>query len=196
MDDDEMLYREMNEEDDYYMGDRKRTDQALSNYKRNDVITNNFNNNMKKLLALVLLLSAIVCDAHQSLNLWLKNGNVVSFELQNDIKTTFQNHEIVISSDSIVLSYPISHVIKYTFSDTDNAIKKVEDSYLQFSQKGYSIKVENASIGSLINIYSVSGIIFKSVKISSNVEIIDVNDFPQGTYIFNVEGYTFKIVKL
>lgn len=150
-----------------------------------------------KVLFLALYCISSICFAEeQKLKIWHADGTVRTISLTENPATTFQNDKLVISTSKSTISIPLDQVRKYTFElgQTDGVDEKVSES-VSFSHNAESIKFRNLKSGSKISLWSSSGILIKQIEAGDGETTVSVSDLPDGTYIVNANGITYKIIK-
>lgn len=153
---------------------------------------------MKKIfLSFLLCAITALCSAQQTLILWYKNGEKMLFSLDDNIKTTFQSGDIIISSDALTVSYPLSEVQKYTFQDNSNGINKTvdDDLLIQMKEKGNVIEIHNLKKGAIVEVYTTDGKRIVYERATTAVTTIDFKEFVNGVYICKIGGVSYKFIK-
>lgn len=152
---------------------------------------------MKRIFFSLLLCSLVsLCNAQQTLNLWFNNGDKMLFSLDDNIRTTFQNGDIIISSDVLTVSYPLSDVQKYTFQDSSSDVKSTNSEPLvQIKERGNLIDIHNLRKGSIVDVYTTEGKRIIHIRANSSVTSINIREFNNGIYICKIGSVSYKFFK-
>lgn len=144
-----------------------------------------------------------VTDVQIYLVVWTRDGGKVLYPLneQPSIKHDGEGNYVVRTS-RVEVEYPVADVRMFTLADTDNprpdepmSIPDVSsDNGFRFSDEAVSFS--SLPQGSLVRIYSTSGVLIGSVKADeSGSASINLSDLTQGVYIIKTENITHKIIK-
>lgn len=153
---------------------------------------------MKKIIVSLILCSAVsIGTAQQMLHLWFKNGDKVMFGLEDNLKTTFGNGDINISSDFLTVSYPLSDVQKCTYEDSSNDISTNfnDELLIQIKEKGNLIDIYNLNKGSIVDIYTPEGKRIIHKRTTTSVTTINIGEFNTGIYICKIGSVSYKFIK-
>lgn len=159
---------------------------------------------LKKFTLLIFLLFAVFATVRsQSLYIKTKDGAVSSKLLSTLGRFTFSNNNLLINYLSgPVETYSLSNISKLSFK---SAVTGVDELSLQgtITMKVYPnpvsdvIYIQNAPETSYqLSIYRITGSLVLTNKMSSGDKSIDVSFLQSGLYLLNVNGRTFKFVKL
>lgn len=106
---------------------------------------------------------------------------------------------MLIKSDSIEASYPIEDMWMFTYEHVDvdlsTSIDAVASEKTSFSYDGGIIVFSGLKANSLLQVYTIGGVLTHSERINSGSYTYPLSDLPAGIYIVNVNGTTFKISK-
>lgn len=153
---------------------------------------------MKRFVFSFLLFAVTsLCSAEQALTLWFKNGDKMLFSLEDNIKTTFGNGDINITSDVLTVSYSLSDVQKYTYRDSSDGIStNINDEILiQIKDNGNIIDIYNLIKGSTVDVYTTDGKRVVRMHTTTSVTSINITEFDRGIYICQIGGVSFKFIK-
>ena len=160
------------------------------------------NLNMKRKL-LVLLLSTIclvtMADEPKSrLVVWAKDGTRTYFDLTETPKTTFKETELVITSESLTVSYPLDQVLRYTYELASTGIENViNETPVRISQYDDAVYLKNLKAGTVVCLYTADGMLVSTQKADgSNAITISLTNRPAGIYIVKANDVIYKMRKL
>lgn len=94
------------------------------------------------LLSVLLLLCASICCAQNVLNVYSKNGAVVTFSLSEKPVVTYSSDILVLTTQTTKVEYPLSDLEKVTFSDIESKVESISASGLSGDR---TIRIYNLS---------------------------------------------------
>ena len=154
------------------------------------------------LLALSLQLSAISLMAQeapvQRLNVWKMDGTQIQFLLTDEPVTTFENGNLVITTNNGVFSYPLAQMKKYTHEGLPEGIDvpTVAPGDILVRQNNEAMLIEGLPDNQLVEVYSADGkLILSKRAIGGQSTLLNLANHPQGTYIVSIGSTSFKFVK-
>lgn len=135
---------------------------------------------MKHLLSLffVCLCSASALGQN-TLNIHQKDGGVVSYSFSEKPVVTYTTDGIHLSTTQVEVDYPMSNLLKFTFEDS------AEETGLVLTE------APDADV----RIYTLGGVLVRTVKASDGRSAFSTTDLPAGTYIIKNGKTTYKIQK-
>lgn len=154
------------------------------------------------LLIFVMLFAACGLQA-QDLYLKTKDGTTTIKSLETIKRFAFSNNNLLLNYLSgPVESYSLSNISKLSFKSTVTGVDELSISGT-LSLKVYPNPVEDViylqnapEIPFKISIYRISGSLVYTTELSSGSKSINVGYLSSGLYLLNVNGLTFKFVKL
>jgi hypothetical protein len=158
----------------------------------------------KKFTLLIALLFAWIAGLQaQDLYLKTKDGVVTIKSLETLKKFTFSNNNLLINYLSgPAETYSLSNISKLSFKSAVTGVDELSLSGTT-AMKVYPnpvtdiIYIQNApEVTYAVSIYRISGSLVLTTKLSSGTKSIDVSYLASGLYLLNVNGLTFKFVKL
>ena len=152
---------------------------------------------MKKLfLLLTVLLAATVAKADDMvLQVLLSDGQVVSINLNEEPRTTYQDGNLVITSSKNTVTYPLEKVRRFTYV-TATGIDTPKMLGASFSNDGETLTFNGLKPHTKIYLYNVAGQLLKTIDNGDQSQIIiSASHMPFGVYVVKVNGGTFKITK-
>lgn len=135
------------------------------------------------LLTSLLFLCTSLCCAQNVLNVYSKNGAVVTFSLSEKPVVTYSSNILVLTTQTTKVEYPLSDLEKVTFGDIESKVESI-------SSSGIS--------GDLtIRIYDLSGREIKAIGSDKDVSSpqLLLDDLNEGTFIVKQGNITYKIIK-
>lgn len=144
-----------------------------------------------------------VSDVQIYLVVWTRDGDKVLYSLNEQPSIKYDGEgNFVVRTSRVEVVYPVVDVRMFTLADTDNprpdepmSIPDVSsDSGFRFSDE--AVNFSSLPQGSLVRIYSTSGVLIGNVKADeSGSASINLSDLAQGVYIIKTENITHKIIK-
>lgn len=134
---------------------------------------------MKRFLLLLLftvLFCISNCFANSTVNIHQKSGEVYSCSFKDKPIITYKENILCLSSASVKIEYPLSELVKLTFSENGSDIE--------------SLQVDGNNVE--VSIYSINGQLLKS---GTGSFMLDIKDLQSGAYIIKQGEITTKIIK-
>lgn len=160
---------------------------------------------MKKILPLLvalLMVSAVWAQEEQApvqkLNVHMMDGSQLQFLLTDEPVTTFENGNLVITTNQGVYSYPLAQMKKYTHEGLPEGIDvpTVAPGTIIVRQNNEQMLIEGLPDNQLVEVYSADGkLILSQHAVGGQSTLLNLANQPQGTYIVNVGQTSFKFVK-
>lgn len=154
----------------------------------------------RKILTVLLLFSSFLAMADEPksrLVVWGKDGTKTYFDLVENPKTTFKDNNLVITSETMTISYPIDQVLRYTYELVSTGIENVSpEKAVRISQHNDALTLENLKPGSAVCLYTVDSKLIMAQTIGDSHSVtISLSDRPSGVYIVKVNDVTYKMLK-
>lgn len=153
---------------------------------------------MKKLAALTYFIICIgLCPSKaQTLIIWQKDGSKVSYNLDEQPKTTFTSEELVITTATSIISYPLAKIQRYTYEGAQLSVRDVKSQGISISHDGDLIIVKGLASGKNVTVYSMDGVQLLS-KLSDGTEqlTLSLSSLPLGAYVIKADEITYKFLK-
>ena len=153
---------------------------------------------MKKLLLLLtVLFAASSAKADDKiLQVLLSDGQVVSINLNEEPRTTYQDGNLVITTTNNSVTYPLERVRRFTYLSNNTGIDAPNTLGATFSNDGETLTFTGLKPHSKITLYNVAGQLLKTLDNGdSNKIVISASQLPFGVYVVKVNGGTYKIMK-
>ena len=154
----------------------------------------------RKILTVLLLLSWLMAMADEPksrLVVWAKDGTKTYFDLAENPKTTFKDNDLVITSESMTVNYPLEQVLRYTYELVSTGIESISlEKTVRISQRGDALTLENLKPGTAVSLYTVDGKCVMTHTIGDSRSVtISLSDRPSGVYIVKASNVTYKMLK-
>ena len=144
---------------------------------------------------LLTLLSSITAKS-QTLVIWQKDGSKVSYNLDEQPKTTFTTEYLVITTTTKTINYPLSQILRFTYEGGSLSVHDVEVKGINVTQQEDDIIVDGLPVGKSATVFSVDGKQLLSKRSDcSNRLTLSLSKLPSGVYIVKAESVTYKITK-
>ena len=134
----------------------------------------------------------------QKLNVHMMDGQVVTFLLDQEPVTTFENGNLVITTNQGVFSYPLAQMKKYTHEGLPEGIDvpTVAPGDILVRQNNEQMLIEGLPDNQLVEVYSADGkLILSQRAVGGQSTLLNLVAQPQGTYIVSIGQTSFKFVK-
>lgn len=158
---------------------------------------------MKKILFFALALMAGAAWAQdapvQKLNVFMMDGTVVSFLLDDEPVTKFEPGQLIIqTSGDAPIIYLIENVRKYTYEGLPEGIDApiAAPGTIVVRQGKDMVALDGLPDKTTVSIYSADGKLLVSRQaVGGQTTVLPMTAFPAGNYIINAGGASFKFVK-
>lgn len=134
----------------------------------------------------------------QKLNVWKMDGSQLQFLLTDEPVTTFENGNLVITTNQGVYSYPLAQMKKYTHEGLPEGIDvpTVAPGTIMVRQNNEAMLIDGLPDNVVVDVYSADGkLILSQRSIAGQSTLLNLVTQPQGTYVVNVGQTSFKFVK-
>lgn len=144
---------------------------------------------------LMAMLSSYTAGA-QSLVIWQKDGSRVSYNLDEQPKTTFTTDDLVITTTTRTVNYPLSKIRRYTYEGGTLSVYDVEVQGISITQHQDEITVKGLPVGKSALVYAIDGkqLLSKRSDGSSNLTL-SLSSLANGVYVIKAEEVTYKFTK-
>lgn len=159
---------------------------------------------MRKNLSVFVLCTLSLCPLFsqdalvQKLNVWKMDGTQIQFLLNDEPTTTFENGNLVITTNQGVFSYPLVQMRKYTHEGLPEGIDvpTVAPGDILVRQNNEAMLIEGLPDNQLVEVYSADGKHILSQRAAAGQStLLNLTAQPQGTYIVSIGSTSFKFVK-
>lgn len=150
------------------------------------------------LLHLLIAATALFASASNDwvLQVWKTDGQVLKIGLDQEPKTSYDDGQLIITTLSNTVSFPLESVRRYTYSngltglDTPNAAKAT------FSNNGETLTFTGLRPNTEVTLYNVAGQLLRRVVADGSSHLtISVSDLAMGVYVVKADHVTYKITK-
>ena len=134
----------------------------------------------------------------QKLNVWKMDGSQISFLLTDEPVTTFENGNLVITTNQGQYSYPLAQMKKYTHEGVLQGIDNpaIAPGDILVRQNNEQMLIEGLTDGKTVDVYNADGkLIMRQKAIGGQGTLLSFIGQPQGTYIVSIGKTSFKFVK-
>jgi hypothetical protein len=151
------------------------------------------------LFACLIALSVVAwAQTTPKLVVWLKSGEKVYFDLDEEPRTTFNNGLLIISTNSKALetSYQLDKVQRYTHEGVSTDIAETASRDLVVAQSNDALTLKNVPNGTPVQLYDPAGRLLET-KTGNGASTIQFSlaSRPSGVYLVKINDQTFKISK-
>lgn len=154
---------------------------------------------MKRTLFFIcFFLFAIPALAKNTLAVYQKDGQQFCFGFDEKPVITYSDTLLVLKTIKTEVQYPLSSLVKFSFSDIETSVVDVENQFLlpQFQLEYYMLSITGASPDINVSVISEDGKLLSTYKTDSNGNVsFSIVDLPEGVYIIRSESLTCKILK-
>ena len=125
---------------------------------------------------------------------WLKSGERVSYELQDQPETTFEEGLLIIKTATVTVTYQLSNVLRYTYEDLYDSVDAPSQPGIVVAQKGGTLYLSNLKGGTPVRIYTTAGILLNTLTAQEGQTLeVSLAAQPAGIYIVKAADQTLKI---
>lgn len=146
------------------------------------------------LVAVLLLIPiSVAANSYNQIILTYNDGDIATVNIEADTRMTFDAENILLSSDVADLSFPISEVEKFTYGFSAG-VETIDSGNVDISFSGNVLSLSNIPVGSTVEVYSLNGVVAKSLRCSGSAEI-DLAPLSSGIYLLLINNMTMKICR-
>lgn len=160
------------------------------------------------LLTILIVLSLPLCSQN-TLTILQKDGLLFNIGLEDKPVITYSDSALVIKTAKTVVSYPLSNVSKFTFTEnsgsndtgtdstgTDMTSVAQGKSYAHLELDNYFVSISGEDAGVMVMVVASNGEILVSRKTDSEGNTtFSIADLPNGLYVIKSPKLTCKIQK-
>lgn len=141
----------------------------------------------------------IVPTPEHNLIVWTYAGETFCYLLSERPKVTQTTSSLVLTTTKTEVEYSKDDVWKFTMQDLSAeavGIENIRTDNNELTQCDNVVYLSNCRAGTEVRIYSVSGVLYYSQKVSEDGSLeINLNNLNSGVYIISTESITYKIIK-
>ena len=153
---------------------------------------------MKKLLtliALMLVFSNSIIRA-QRLVIWQKDGSKVSYNLDEQPRTTFTTDDLVITTTTTTINYPLTKIQRYTYEGGTLSVRDVKPDGISISHDGDLVIVKGLATGKTVAVHRVDGVqLLVKRSDGSDRLTLSLEKLSAGVYVIKADEITYKLLK-
>ena len=157
---------------------------------------------MPRVMAVVALLGVCLAAAAQTesarLVVWLKNGQKVVHDLADKPETRFNAGYLMLSTDKVSISYPLTEVLRYTYEGNIPvvAVPSIKPGEMRFQQGADEMRFDGLAAGTVMEVYSTDGKLLRTQKaVQGQTAVISLKGQPAGLYIVKIGDASYKFMK-
>ena len=148
---------------------------------------------------IVVIVNMVKNDSENPiLVVWKADGTKAYYELNDMPETTFEGGKLVIRTQSAMVEYPMSEVLRYTYDGVGtNGVSKVRGLHgAMVKRELNSVTIVNLKEDSKVQLFNSEGTLLDT-KTSNGEEpvVISVANQPNGVYMVKYESQTLKLIK-
>ena len=150
------------------------------------------------LTIIVLLLTLFNSESAQAQRLVIlqKDGSKVSYNLDELPVTTFTTTDLVITTKTATINYPLVTIHRYTYEGLPSSVADAKADGISISHDGNNIIVKGLPYGKTVGVYSVDGIqLITKRSDGSRQTTLSHSQLPAGVYIIKADNITYKFTK-
>lgn len=151
-----------------------------------------------KTMAIILLLLIIGrgTTMAQRLVIWQKDGSKVSYNLDERPKTTFTTDDLVITTATTTINYPLAKIQRYTYEGGSLSVRDIKADGISISHEGDIIIVKGLTTGKTVVVYSVDGKQLMAKRSDGSDSLtLSLAKLPAGVYMIKADEITYKFLK-
>lgn len=154
----------------------------------------------KILVAFLLLVATAPCSlfAQNTLTIIQKDGQQFHYGFSEKPVITYTDNDLVISTDKVVVNYPLTAIRKFVFTDgAETQVEGIEaDNKPLLSLEDYMVEITGGVADANVIVFASDGKNVFNGKFDSEGRIsFSIAEFPDGVYVIKTENLTCKILK-
>ena len=150
------------------------------------------------LTIIILLLTLFNSESAQAqrLVIWQKDGSKVNYNLDEQPKTTFTAEDLVITTKTTTINYPLTKIQRYTYEGGTLSVRDVKSEGISISHEGDLIIVKGLTTGKSVAVHRIDGsqLIAKRSDGSDRLTLF-LERLPAGVYVIKADNITYKYLK-
>ena len=154
---------------------------------------------LKTIFTIMILLMSMFCSGTlhaQRLVIWQKDGSKVSYNLDEQPKTTFTADNLVITTATTTINYPLSKIQRYTYEGAQLSVQNVKEQGISITHNGDNIIVKGLPKGKSVTIHRIDGTQLLAKRSDGSARLtLSLNSLPAGVYVIKADEIIFKLLK-
>lgn len=152
-------------------------------------------------IALMVLLMAAPLElfSQNTLTVFQKDGQTVSFGFSQKPVVTFTDSSLVVTSTETQVEYLLSKVQKFVLTEDPTKVNQVQDELRKpvLVLDDYQVNISGAKPDATVRVLSADGKELATYKTDSEGSVtFTISELPVGTYIIRSNDLSFKILKI
>lgn len=132
----------------------------------------------------------------QNLVIWQKDGSKVSYELNEQPKTTFTTDELVITTITSTICFPLAQIQRYTYEGEGTNLNDVRIKGISISHHGDEIIVKGLPKGKSVAVFGLDGVQMLAKNSDSSGRLtVSISKLSKGVYVIKADKITYKFSK-
>lgn len=155
-----------------------------------------------KLLLIISLFATMTTMVAQEkpaqLVVWLRGGQKVYHNLADKPETRFSAGYLMLSTDKVSISYPLTDVLRYTFEGNIPVVSvpEIKPGEMRFQQGTDEMRFEGLAAGTALEVYSSDGKHLHTQKaVQGQTAVVSLKGQPAGLYIVKIGNASYKFMK-
>ncbi len=142
-------------------------------------------------------LTALLCtvsawaDGYRSVIVKLQDGSTTQINLRDDLKTSFNETDVVFSDHGSRWTFAKADVVDFTFSEA-LGIRSTQAAGTCPELSGRVATFGNLPAGSHVSLFSADGRTLRSAEAAGSYRL-SLEGLPAGSYVVSVNGVSYKI---
>lgn len=144
---------------------------------------------------LLLCLHSIVAGVKTDVTVWTKDGNGVSYGIEDHPKFTFTMSELVVTYNSVEITYLLDDIDRVTYDEeSESGIgKQIIKTDVKYSND--AIVFQSLIPNSTITVFTANGIpVLKKTMQEPGEYCISLSSLKPNVYLVSINGFTSKVV--
>lgn len=149
-------------------------------------------------LTLLLVTSLLTVSAQNTLTIHQKDGSKFGYGFSEKPVITYTETDLVLKTAKTVVEYPLSAILKFTFTDSETAVSDIKGTNSPVLQlDNNTVYISGVEPLQQVSLIDINGKVLSTYKTDANGSIsFSITELPEGIYIIKTKSLTCKISKL
>lgn len=149
-------------------------------------------------LTLLLVTSLLTVSAQNTLTIHQKDGSKFGYGFSEKPVITYTETDLVLKTAKTVVEYPLSAILKFTFTDSETAVSDIKGTNSPVLQlDNNTVYISGVEPLQQVSLIDINGKVLSTYKTDANGSIsFSITELPEGIYIVKTKSLTCKISKL
>lgn len=149
-------------------------------------------------LTLLLVTSLLTMSAQNTLTIHQKDGSKFGYGFSEKPVITYTETDLVLKTAKTVVEYPLSAILKFTFTDSETAVSDIKGTNSPVLQlDNNTVYISGVEPLQQVSLIDINGKVLSTYKTDANGSIsFSITELPEGIYIVKTKSLTCKISKL